>query len=574
MSDSTPKLRALAFRSVRLVKPSEELNTKATAALGKIDFADVQKQTDLLHIEAVLVSEGINDNDDAFTHAELKRALSSPVLKPMNWQHKDSNILGVMYSVEARDMNGKVLAEVGDEPIELVVQGAVWHHLPHIKATAQDIKKRIEGSTLFVSMECWFDTYDYGFYTSANELFDVIERNNETAFLDKSLKANGGTGKYNGMRIGRALSGINFGGIAFVDRPANKRSLILNSFAFDPKQNSDGVEAKTGGTDQGLDPVTDNVVIDRSKPYMEVQMNDLNRAAASVAEVQTAVKAALDERERAAAAQAKDLELTQVKQDLASAKQTLSQAEARVKSLEEAVDAAFEQAKATAAPAEIARIDQALKVKGPGAGDAVFAAKIAFINQTRASVQGTPDAKAMEKLTEENALLRKERDVLKAGIRQADIEYLFRDILGMEEKEVDVFVKAGLACATDEAFTAWMDEKKLFAKKLAEKMAKKDKKAADQADDAEAGLLSPSDRETPVEDRGAVLRPEHGRAPSDVRRVPRSKLTAASDLEKLFEEVAEPDLAGAEVGSAAGGNPMAKLVASLLGKQTETKEGK
>ena len=188
MSNKTPKLHAVALREVRLVKPSQALGNKATAALDKLNLSDVHKQVDLLHVEAVLVSEGINENDDAFTHAELKRALSSPILKPMNWQHKDSDILGVMYAVEARDMNGKVLAEIGDEPVELVVQGAVWHHLPHIKVTAEEIVKRIEKNNLFVSMECWFDDYDFGLYTSAGELFDIIKRNEETAFLDKSLR--------------------------------------------------------------------------------------------------------------------------------------------------------------------------------------------------------------------------------------------------------------------------------------------------------------------------------------------------------------------------------------------------
>jgi hypothetical protein len=418
-------------------------------------------------------------------------------------------------------------------------------------------------------MECWFDDYDYGLYTSAGALYDVVKRNDETAFLEKALKANGGAGKYNGMRIGRALCGINFGGVAFVDRPANKRSLILNSFAFDPNKIFDGVEAKTGDSDHGLGRVATDNVVREDKPNMEIQMNDLNRAAASAAEVQAAVVDALAARDRATASAARDLELTNVKQELATVKQTLSQADATIKGIEEAVDAAFEQARATAAPAEIARIDQALKVKGPGAGDAVFAAKIAFINQTRASlVPASGDAKATEKLTEENAILRKELATLKNGIRQAEIEYLFRDLLEMEDKEVEVFVKAGLACATDAAYDAWMEEKKIFAKKIADKMGKK--KPA--ADDTEAGLLSPSDSETPVEDRGAVLRPELGRAPSDVRRVPRSKISA--ELDSMFEEIREPNLSGADAGEVQAANPMRKLVASLLGKSEDTKDGK
>jgi Multidrug resistance efflux pump len=579
MSNNTPKLRALAFREVRLSKPSQSLTAKATAALAKLDLSEIHKQVDLLHVEAVLVSEGINDNDDAFTHAELKRALSSPILKPMNWQHKDSDILGVMYAVEARDLDGKVLAEIGDEPVELVVQGAIWHHLPHIKVTATEIMKRIEKSNLFVSMECWFDDFDYALYTSAGELFDIIKRNDDTAFLDGNLRVCGGTGRYNGMRIGRALSGINFGGVAFVDRPANKRSLILNSFAFNPLQSTEAVEAKQDGSDRGLDRTVINNVVDvKNHNNMEVRMNDLNRAAASEDQIQKALESALASRDKAAAQERVKAELEAAQKTLAQKETEVAEAKSALETLKAAIDRAFESAKASSAPAEIAKIDQALKVTGPGAGDAVFAAKIAWIEDSRRAAASRPegvDAKSVEKLTEEKALLQKELASLKNDIRQAEIEHLFGNILEMNAEEVATFVKAGLAQATDEAYTAWLDEKKLFAKKLFEKMGKKGKKEETCAsDDAEAGLLSPSDRETPVEDRGAVLRPGLGRVPSDVRRTPRSKLTAAQALDKMFEEVVEPNLAGANAGEVKNESPMKNLVASLLGKQTDNKEAK
>ncbi len=577
MSNNTPKLRALAFREVRLSKPSEALNTKATAALAKLDFSEVHKQVDLLHVECVLVTEGINDNDDAFIHAELKRALSSPILKPMNWQHKDSDILGVMYAVEARDLNGKVLAEIGDEPVELVVQGAIWHHLPHIKVTASEIMKRIEKSNLFVSMECWFDDYDYALFTSAGELFDIIKRNDETAFLDKNLRVSGGTGRYNNLRIGRALSGINFGGVAFVDRPANKRSLILNSFAFNPLQLTEAAEAKQDGSDQGLDRTVINNVVDVNH-NMEVRMNDLNRTAASEDQIQKALVGALEARDQRVAQERVKAELESAQLTLAQKETDLANAKSALEALKAAIDRAFESAKASSVPAEIAKIDQALNVTGPGAGDAVFAAKIAWIEDSRRAAASKPqgvDAKAMEKLTEEKALLQKELAGLKNDIRQAEIEHLFANILEMSAEEVATFVKAGLAQATDEAYTAWMDEKKLLAKKFFDKMGKKGKKDESCAsEDAEAGLLSPSDRETPVEDHGAVLRPVHGRVPSDVKRVPRSKLTATQSLDQMFEEQVEPNLAGANAGDVKNESPFKGLVASLLGKSTDNKEAK
>jgi hypothetical protein len=572
MGSNTPKLRAIAIREIKFSRPSQVQETRARAALsqlGESAHADLHKQADLLHVEAILVTEGINDNDDAFTRDQLKSALNSPILKPMNWQHKDDQILGAMYAVEARDLDGNPLEEIGDNPVELAIQGVVWHQLPHIKATAEQIVQRIEKGDLFVSMECWFDNYDYGLFTQAGELFDIIPRNNDTAFLDGFLRANGGVGRYNGMRLGRALTGINFGGVAFVDRPANKRSFILNQFAFDPNDILEEVGASDGGL--GQDQVVTNNVVSDVNPPMEVNMNDQNRAAASRDEIQEAV-------ERALAAEKKVVEVERTKADRDSAvaraadlESKLETAKQTLAALQKAIDHAFEAAKA-AAPTEIARIDSALQDKSDSAGETVWAAKIAWIDETRAMAQKalaeSTKSEAGEKLVEENALLRKELAGLKSDIRKAEVEYLFRDVLEMEDAEVDTFVQAALALESDDAYTAWLDEKKIFAKKMIEMKPKKGKDKGKEcaADDTEAGLLAPTQRETPIDDMGAVLRGLHGRAPADMPRVPRSKLTAAENLDEMFEEVDEPNLAGASTDQGNSESPMGKLVAGLLRK--------
>jgi len=583
MANNTPKLRALALREVKFARPSKVDHQKASAALTSFsqgfDSADeLKSQADLLHVEAVLVSEGINDNDDAFTREELKRAISSPILKPMNWQHQDDQILGAMYAVEARDTQGNALAveDIEDQAIELVIQGVVWHHLPHIKATANQIVQRVEKGDLFVSMECWFDDYDFGLYTQAGELFDRIARKPETAFLDAHLRANGGTGKYNGMRIGRALSGINFGGVAFVDRPANKRSFILNHFAFDPLAEVEEVEASRDGLDQ--DQVfTQTTLLGNEQEPTEVTMNDLNRAAASADEIQKGVEQALEARQRIEAAERTVSDLSKATAQNAQLEGELAKAKSALEELRSAIDQAFAGA-TNDTPAEISKIDTALDVKGAGAGDAVFAAKIAWIADSRKAVANAlvenKDVEADSKLIEENTALKAELTSIKTDLRQREIEYLFAQVLEMSKDEVETFVKAGLAKDSDEAYAEWLDEKKIFAKKMLDlKKGKKDKKA----DDAEAGLLEPMQRETPISDEGAVLRSDHGRVPADVPRTPRSKLTAsADDLSAMFEEVVEPDLAGASANednsAAAGASPMGKLVANLLEPKNTKKE--
>tara|TARA_R110002126_G_C10490983_1_gene504879 strand:- start:122829 stop:124568 length:1740 start_codon:yes stop_codon:yes gene_type:complete len=578
MANNTPKLRAVAVREIKFARPSKVDHLKASAALSSFEISGVDElssQPDLLHVEAVLVSEGINDNDDAFTREELKRAISSPILKPMNWQHKDDQILGAMYAVEARDLQGKTLAaeEIEDQEIELVIQGVVWHHLPHIKATAEQIVQRIEKGDLFVSMECWFDDYDYGLYTQGGELFDSIARKPETAFLDGHLRVCGGTGKYNGMRIGRALSGVTFGGVAFVDRPANKRSFILNHFAFDPLAEAEVVEASSDPLIQDQE-VTQTTLFSKKEP-MEVNMNDLNRAAASAEEIQKGVQLALDAQKRIEASERTVSDLQKATASNAQLESDLATAKAALDTLRSAIDRAYSGA-TNDTPAEIAKIDKALDVKGEGAGDAVFAAKIAWIADSRKAVASAlvenKDLEADTKLIEENTALKAELTTIKQDLRKHEIEYLFATVLEMGEDKVNKFVEVGLSKASDEAYAEWLDEKKVFAKEMIElkKKGKKDKKAPD----AEAGLLETMDRETPIADEGAVLRPELGRAPTDMPRVPRSKLGASADLNAMFEEVNEPNLAGASA-EQEGGNgesPMGRLVANLIPAKNTKKE--
>ena len=56
----------------------------------------------------------------------------------------------------------------------------------------------------------------------------VVERNENTAFLTKHLRAYGGSGSYEGYKVGRMLKAFFFSGKGLVDNPANPRSIILS----------------------------------------------------------------------------------------------------------------------------------------------------------------------------------------------------------------------------------------------------------------------------------------------------------------------------------------------------------
>jgi hypothetical protein len=86
----------------------------------------------------------------------------------------------------------------------------------------------IEEGKWFVSMECLFAGFDYAVIDQSGKS-KVVARNEESAFLTKHLRAYGGTGEYEGYKIGRSLRDISFSGKGLVSKPANPRSVILDS---------------------------------------------------------------------------------------------------------------------------------------------------------------------------------------------------------------------------------------------------------------------------------------------------------------------------------------------------------
>src|SRR5574337_843754 len=213
--------------------PKEEPGTicKTIAEAGKYWYPDKfgkdGPQPDLLYLENVFVTQGFNNNDDFFEKNELWKARKTPALKPINWGHTDAEIIGVKFGVAARDLALNALDinsdKLPDKPFELLTHGAIYQFI--FPERAEEIKKRFKDNRLFSSMEAWFDDYSY-IIQKDNSIVDVVDRNQTTAFLDSYLRAKGGAGKYKGLRIGRGLKNITFGGEGIVEYPANPRSII------------------------------------------------------------------------------------------------------------------------------------------------------------------------------------------------------------------------------------------------------------------------------------------------------------------------------------------------------------
>ncbi|MCV0439728.1 MAG: hypothetical protein K5880_13965 [Hydrogenophaga sp.] len=503
------KYRTTLTAKAELLKPNtEEFRAVASSLQDSYGF-ELQPQMDLLYVRSCLVSAGdgvgVNDNDDVFTREEAWAARQTPVLKPFNWQHKDTDIVGVMYTVQARSVDGDIL-DITDETapdcdFDLYVEAAIFRLIHEDRAA--EIEARANGGSLYVSMEAWFDDYSYGFFDKDTGLQKTVSRTQDTSFLDKHLRASGGTGVYRDpesnqdVRIGRVLRSITFGGCGFVDRPANKRSVIeaaepMNSFAEQD-------------TELQVEKLL-KMVLDSQGEIVTEEVTLMNTQASSQGvgpeEVTAAVDSALDKREKAAAeaqakatmearataAEAKSDELEAKVAELTEAKEAK---DAEVQALQtqmdeygEAVNQLVQEQTAAGAtddtPAEIAAIDSASD------GAAAFTAKLAWLQKSMAGLQERA-ARADE--------LETQLAEAEAVVREQEV----RSLLGESFSEETVEVMVASASALDEdAYQAWRDEKELMViemtqaaddkkeKKLPPFM-KKGKEGKEEKKDAKAG---------------------------------------------------------------------------------------
>jgi hypothetical protein len=194
-----------------------------------------EKQQDLYYLNAILVSAGWNKNDDVFGVNELWTARNTPVNKQFNYMHDDTDIIGHITGSMVVDHNGKavesMLLETDSQPekIDIITSAVIYKTWSdaRMRERIEELTKEIDEGKWSVSMECIFSNFDYAVIGPNNEQ-RVLSRTDESSFLTKHLRAYGGTGVYNGYKIGRLLRGFYFSGKGLVAKPANPRSIILN----------------------------------------------------------------------------------------------------------------------------------------------------------------------------------------------------------------------------------------------------------------------------------------------------------------------------------------------------------
>jgi hypothetical protein len=193
--------------------------------------AENKNQIDLYYLESVLVSTGWNKNDDVFLSEATWAARSTPEDKQFNFMHDENDIIGHITGSYVLTKDGKAVADddvARPDEFDIVTQAVLYNSWTdeENRERMQKIISEIEDDKWYVSMECLFAGFNYAVINDKGEA-KILARDEESSFLTKHLRAYGGTGEYEGYKIGRALANISFSGPGLVSKPANSRSIIL-----------------------------------------------------------------------------------------------------------------------------------------------------------------------------------------------------------------------------------------------------------------------------------------------------------------------------------------------------------
>lgn len=217
----------------------KELLTKQSETSG-----GGKEQFDLYYMNCVLVSTGWNKNDDVFDANETWRARTSPEDKQFNYMHDETDIIGHITDNMVVDFEGNRIDknrkdDQAPEDFNIVTSSVLYNSWsdPELKDRMSQIIAEIEDGNWFVSMECLFNDFDYAVVNIATGEEITVKRDETSAFLTKHLRAYGGTGDYEGYKVGRLLKNIAFSGTGLVKNPANPKSVILTD--TDPFKSSE-----------------------------------------------------------------------------------------------------------------------------------------------------------------------------------------------------------------------------------------------------------------------------------------------------------------------------------------------
>jgi len=298
-------------------------NTKVAEKI----LAENKDQIDLYYLESVLVSCGWNKNDDVFMPEATWAARNTPEDKQFNFMHDENDIIGHITGSYVLSKDGRAVSDESPMPedFDIITQAVLYNSWTNSenRERMDKIIAEIEEGKWYVSMECLFAGFDYAL-TNADGDKKILARDEESSFLTKHLRAYGGSGEYEGYKLGRALSNIAFSGKGLVSKPANPRSVILKSVAFNLDDNSD--------FNIGEFNMSDNL--------LEKQLEEVRAELTTAKAENEAIKAKIEEaKDKEIASKVEAFEATVEEKDasIAELEESVKSTQARVAELEDAL---------------------------------------------------------------------------------------------------------------------------------------------------------------------------------------------------------------------------------------------
>jgi len=280
-----------AQSSVAFINPLEpatediqEAIVKSIASLGEtnpIAARASQNDSDLYYTKSILVSTCWNKNTDVFDPKQTWAARHTPSHKPTNLEHDETKLVGHMVDCYAIDADGSLIADnttTDNLPDKFhLVTGAViyknWESEELMDRTVALIEQ-IEAGQKFVSMEVLFTDFDYAVITPDGK-HSTKARDESTAFLTKHLCAYGGTGEYDGYKVGRLLKNLTFCGKGYVGKPANPESVIFSAgtdFTFTSASEKLEVSEEAGVSNHIEEDVSSDINFHKEENNMSEQL--------------------------------------------------------------------------------------------------------------------------------------------------------------------------------------------------------------------------------------------------------------------------------------------------------------
>lgn len=287
---------------------------------------------DLYPIKDILVSTGMNLNDDVFDPIEVWKARKTPENKPFNEGHDSSRVRGHIIQSVAVSADFASAIDENTAIEDLPLHFHLLNHSVLYKFLKTDLEEHmakiiaeIQEDKWFVSQECLFKDFDYAL---ANEegVQKIISRNKETAFLSKYLRAFNGSGEYQGQRIGRLARNITFCGKGLVAKPANPKSIIFSEIK-PIKNNLVYFTVMTAQNKEEKRIMTDNVDITKLVKELADSKEAQSKLAAELAKVQSDKQSLAD--------QIKNADLQSYKDKIAAFEKAVSEKDEQLKKVTE-----------------------------------------------------------------------------------------------------------------------------------------------------------------------------------------------------------------------------------------------